>query len=249
MLRLGFLPRLVNYTNVDYATIGDSVYGILFAYIVVSVMSINIVSNAQKWQINESIGDGHCLLYSVLNSWNMQCRKTPPLDLHEIKCKFFLKSIERSSLYIAFLSNPECYALAVRKYLVNKCYNQDLVDIAPTIIANSLNIQLNIINETEGSYNTISVIPINNKPKHQISIHCCNGHYNGLKYLDSSRTNNYKTYTSAELFRIGNERSHKISRPLQKILFRLFIWEPTQTGKQDHTLNSKLFDMINVEKG
>ena len=93
-------------------------------------MFINNPQHAESLQIYESPANGHCLFYSVITSWNSQYPNEPPLDIHKLKCIFFIESNNNLNIYSAFLEDPSpySYSKAIKKYIIDKCYNQSFFD-------------------------------------------------------------------------------------------------------------------------
>jgi hypothetical protein len=126
-------------------------------------------------------GDGHCLLHSIRLSWINQCSDIPP-SLHELKCSVFLESINNYDTYVSFLPQyliKADYTKAMRAYILNKHYNSPFGDAAPVIIANSLNIKLEILDFV---FDALEIVPTNVSPRHDITIYKHHDHFSGIGF-------------------------------------------------------------------
>ena len=114
---------------------------------------IQSILEVNKWIISLSPGDGHCLLHSTVKSWNSQCLNLPTIDLHQLKCDFFIESVKHFDRYQPFLGdgNQSTYFSGRRRYLINKSYDHEFVDIAPSVVSNVLSSDLTILNQTLSS--------------------------------------------------------------------------------------------------
>ncbi len=105
---------------------------------------------------------GHCFLYSVSNSWSKQLSYLPPIGLEHIKANICIETVTNGHQYLHFLhtTNRSSILAELRSYLINKHYNQAFCDIVPSIIANGLQTNLLIYNETaDHSHERITVAP------------------------------------------------------------------------------------------
>ena len=91
------------------------------------------ILSQNKLELRISPDDGHCLLHSIITSWNTQLRLRTLINQHKIKCSFFVEAVKNYEIYLAFLvdSNACVYFAGLRRYLVNKIYNHALTDAAP----------------------------------------------------------------------------------------------------------------------
>ena len=105
--------------------------------------------NRSKLKLNISPGDGHCFLYSFVTSWNSQHTSHKFVDLHELKCNLFVEGVQNFNYYSCFLTDqsPAHYFMVLKKYLLSRSYNLDLVDVIPTMAANAFGVNLNIFNQ------------------------------------------------------------------------------------------------------
>ena len=140
--------------------------------------------NSQLLEIKPSLGDGHCLLYSVCASFNNQLT--------------YLDSINKSSLITTITDevhgNTDAYLVFYTKsrseffdefnnYIKYKRYKSDIGDVIPSVIANCLNVVINILNEDHnGNYELRDVHPLETTGNGSVYIHRKGDHYNGIVY-------------------------------------------------------------------
>ena len=191
-----------------------------------------------NWHLKPSQGDGHCFIYSLVSLWNAQCKTRPKIDIHEVKSRFFIESVYNFEKYLSLLNiieERECttfdYFCSLRKFLLDKVYNLPLVDIAPNIISNAFNIDIDIWNETitSGVYK-VDVSPSGSTVQDKIVLHRKSDHYNGMvpcNHKSSMLKSQAISYSSLELKKFGNVQAHsRVSRRTRKRLFELHIWRP-----------------------
>jgi hypothetical protein len=154
-----------------------------------------------------------------------------------------VESIINYENYVCFLNNPSpnTYFTGVKKYLLEKIYNHDLVDIAPLIFSNVLKANLSILNEK--TIGTVEVIEVETFQKSDISlaIHRKNDHFNGIRsvpkmqqqtHIPSEAFRRY-TYDSKSLRSMQvNPLAKTISRKIRKRLFQLKLWKPRQDWRK-----------------
>ena len=99
--------------------------------------------------INPSPGDGHCLLHSIISSLFYQHRHHTTMV--EIKNNVWSEITKHQSLYLGFLTEPENTSghlmQLLKGYLDHKQYNTSLGDMVPVAVANSMKINVHIINQ------------------------------------------------------------------------------------------------------
>ena len=130
-----------------------------------------------------SCGDGHCLLYSLKSSWNSQFSSFKlPIDLHKLKCCLFVESVQNYNLFSPFFSDnlPLGYFRELRKYLLQKVYNQGFVDLAPQILANALKTNITVLNELSPTHVQVNLFPSRISTDETVTVHRQFDHYNGL---------------------------------------------------------------------
>ena len=200
----------------------------------------------KNWEIKTSTGDGHCLLYSIVTSWNSQSG-LPPIDLHELKCKFFVEAIRNYDIYSAFMITPNqnSYFTQMRKYIVDKMYDNDIVDVAPVILSTALMAKIDILHITSSYVEKTPVSPLFIDTGNTITVVRSGDHYNGLIVrnnltIDShsktpsscTKTSNVITYSNSDLYSIRNSDIN-VKRNVRKRLFHLKLWRP-KTGRMSN---------------
>ena len=132
---------------------------------------MSIVSHG--FNIVSTRGDGHCLLYAIVGSWQHQIDHTNKLCLESIKCQLFNESVANSTKYLAFLPNTTraSYTKQLKNYIVHKIYDSPYGDLVPTILANTLSIKIKIFNVNEDrSINILTICSDSGLNNHQLSI-------------------------------------------------------------------------------
>ena len=143
---------------------------------------VNDILTSNNWRIAQSPGDGHCLIYSTISSWNSQLCNHPPINT-----PWLLDAIRREfnnnrDRYIDFLIDLEKEEIdrQLSLYLLDKRYNLDIVDVIPAVISNILDVTLKIINEqTNNTCDVIDVYPIQ-ATNGVLAVHRFGDHYNGI---------------------------------------------------------------------
>ena len=132
--------------------------------------------------ITRSPGDGHCLLYSTVTSWNSQYHNHANINKPWLMQAIDSDFKENRSKYIDFLSylNPEEISEQWDMYLRCKRYNLDIVDIVPRIISNVLKVTLQIIDgNTNKLCKLINVHPDSADQHGILIVHRFGDYYNG----------------------------------------------------------------------
>ena len=167
---------------------------------------VNDILTSHNWRIAQSPGDGHCLIYSTISSWNSQLCNHPPIN-----ATWLLDAIRREfnnnrDRYIDFLIDLEKEEIdrQLSLYLLDKRYNLDIVDVIPPIISNILDVTLKIINEqTNNTCDVIDVYPVH-ATNGVLAVHRFGDHYNGIvRVLNSLPLHQRTTYTREELGQIN----------------------------------------------
>ena len=149
-------------------------------------MRLNRILMQSDMELHQAPGDGHCLLHSVITSWNKQLSTLPPLNMERIKSSIFLETIHNSDRYLPFCDPPTSKSLikGMRKYLLSRSYNQSYGDIVPVVIVNALKQKITVLNEnlSDGTVTSIDIVPYNivNDNSTSLMIHHRGEHYNGL---------------------------------------------------------------------
>ncbi len=112
-----------------------------------------------------------------------------------------METVTNTDQYLPFLQTENRASLftTLRSYLINRCYNQSFGDIVPSVICNTLKVNLNIYNESQDhNYETINVSPWS-VTLISIDIHRGSDHYNDIvpcttqTKLSQRATSNYYT--------------------------------------------------------
>ena len=154
-----------------------------------TVESVSASRQIQDWRIVPTAGDGHCLIHSVRGSWGTQVPNKPPLTNNTICSCIFTESVTNVDLYIPYFEGGRIptFLHGLSTYLLQKQYNQTFGDVVPSIIANALNIHLQIINQNnDGSVQNIDIIPDprhGSSPPDHVTIHRKSDHYSAVEYI------------------------------------------------------------------
>ena len=191
---------------------------------------MTLYHNNITWSVIRSLGDGHCLLYSLISAWKHQLldKGLPAPDYNAVCCSLHHEVTKNPALYSPFLASQHELDWGLRLYLDHKKYNQTFGDIVPYILANIFGINIVILDELrDGRITEISVSP--QKPSlHSLFIHKRFDHYNGLQIpMDSHH--NYQVITSvvysrADLLSLSNCKG-KLPRIARKKLLRFGVWK------------------------
>ena len=182
-----------------------------------------------------SRGDGHCLLYSTVRSWNSQLPSIKAIDVESVKADIFVEAVSNRHLYEPFLHDRRSLTNGLHRYLIHKEYNQRFGDAVPLIISNALHIDIDIVNEgMSGDYDVINVSPFTSQSIGKIAVHRRHDHFNGLVPADQRLAPKPKLQYSGDLLRSLQPANSKVHRTVRKTLFKLSIWKP-QTPQQQMT--------------
>ena len=140
-------------------------------------MQLTEFLNLKNLKIRRSIGDGHCLLYSILSSLTQTDFLT---DLSTLKSHIVVETSTRADYYGTFISQNENLSMLLSGYLQRKEYTTSFGDLLPSIISNALKINLNIINQTGSTFHLIKLQPTTGLTSKTVNIHRTGDHYNGL---------------------------------------------------------------------
>ena len=147
-----------------------------------AVMSLPSFLQDNGLTISKSRGDGHCLLYSVVKSWNKQLPDIPPIDLEQLKTALATETLSDPDSYIGFIipHTQENLVSQMMNYLHNKEYNSALGDATPLIVANSFHVNVVILNEGENhQFETKRLLPSPSSDK-TLYLHRKGDHFNGI---------------------------------------------------------------------
>ena len=191
-----------------------------------------------KVNIQKTRGDGHCFLYVVCDSWSKQLPFKNTLDLHLLKCDVFLETINNINKYTNFCMPPANthYGLLknLRRYLIEKHYNNPFADIVPLITSNALGIHLDILNVTSTS--NVIQIQTDGQCSGKLALHRQNDHYSAVAWkktavssvqLPPNVTDNKQVYTPEQLHYLRSY--NKITRKTRKALFSYNLWKPLKS--------------------
>ena len=140
--------------------------------------------HSERLEIKPSLGDGHCLLYSVCASYKNQLSQLLPLNKEDLINIIEKELLDHSELYLGFYTKSrEEFFSELSNYIKHKRYNSDICDIIPIVIANALKLKLNILNEKRhASFETTIVEPFSASNTGVLFIHRKGDHYNGVVY-------------------------------------------------------------------
>ena len=126
--------------------------------------AMDVILARYNCTISRSLGDGHCLLYSVLPS----CLCQLPDNIHIatlecIKSYIFIELTDNIQYYLPFFqtSDNHCIFMGLNDYLIHQIYNQEFGELVPALIANALTTRLAIFNEdpVKASVDVINITP------------------------------------------------------------------------------------------
>jgi hypothetical protein len=200
---------------------------------------------ARGWNITQSKGDGHCLLYSVVSSWNSQLPDLSRVDVEHVKGNIFTETVQHPERYRQFLLPPtrENLFSSLRKYLVEKQYNHGFGDVVPSVIANAFHVNIRILNEGSRGECDECVISPQLCTDSTVVVHRHSDHYNAITFAAKSCTSTIKPeqqqaplyqkteqlcYTSEHLKAMRSSAAG-LNRGARKALFRNHIWNPPNT--------------------
>ena len=124
--------------------------------------------------------DGHCLLHIVCCSWQSQLSHFRTIDLESIKSNIFIETVANAENYTSFLSSHLSLSRGgLRSYLIDQHYNFRFGDLVPLTIANTLSVQLDILNENDNQFEYVPILPCGNAIASLI-LNRQGEHYNGV---------------------------------------------------------------------
>ena len=118
--------------------------------------------NSQLLEIKPSLGDGHCLLYSVCASFNNQLTYLDSINKSSLITTITDEVHGNTDAYLVFYTKSRSeFFVEFNNYIKYKRYNSDIGDVIPSVIANCLNVVINILNEDHnGNYELRDVHPL-----------------------------------------------------------------------------------------
>ncbi len=205
--------------------------------------------SANNWTIAQSPGDGHCLIYSTITSWNSQQCDHNPINkswlLDEIRNEFN-DNRYRYSGFLAHLSQDEIHR-QLTLYLEHKRYNLAIVDVIPSVICNVLNVSLKIISEQHNAEcDIIDILPESAAINGNLSVHKFGDHYNGLACISVIQPTNQRIIYTRDQLNHLNTSNLRVARTLRKALIKQHIWKPTGSTRPKPWGNAK-FALVNAQ--
>ena len=163
--------------------------------------SVRNILSTNNWTIVQSPGDGHCLVYSTISSWNSQLYNHPPIYTTWLLDAIQREFINNRDRYNAFLIDleEEDVDRQLSLYLQYKRYNLDIVDVIQAVISNILDVTVRIINEqNNATCDIIDVHPVC-ATNGVLAVHRFGDHYNGILRAPIPAPVRQRTYTPDEL--------------------------------------------------
>ena len=109
----------------------------------------------QGLRIIESPRDGHCPIHSIRSSRHNQLPHFKPVDIVCVKSKT-VSNVNHYTLAVG----PSVLLKQQKSYLSHRNFDSEFSDALPPVIANVLNIKLDILNETlQDVFDVVPVIP------------------------------------------------------------------------------------------
>ncbi len=141
---------------------------------------LNTILNNNKWIIKKSPPDGHCLMHSIVSSFNSQLPHLKSPTLTSLKADLRNHIHQHFTEYFIYGFNEHRIKLQLKKYIVDKDFDSDLVDIAPLIFARLLRVRVEILDtDRNGTATSHSFDPPTPTPD-CIRLHRRGMHYNGI---------------------------------------------------------------------
>ena len=110
------------------------------------------------YQVRKSLGDGHCILYSVISS--MESQHNISLGVHDVTELIKFEIFANYEQYHESMDGdrPDELLIRMNDYIDTKIYDSSFGDLVPVILANAMKIDLLILTEFEENY-TCDCIP------------------------------------------------------------------------------------------
>ena len=153
-------------------------------------MKLGQYLDSQLLEIKPSLGDGHCLLYSICTAYNNQLAYLNSICKSSLISTIYEEVSGNTGTYLEFYTKPRSeFFDEFNNYIKHKRYNSDIGDVIPCVIANGLGIVINILNEDHnGNYELRDVQPLETTRIGSIYIHRKGDHYNGIVYRSTRFT-------------------------------------------------------------
>ena len=147
-----------------------------------AIMSLPSFLQDKGMTISNSLGDGHCLLYSVGKSWNKQLSNNPPTDLEYLKTILVTVTLSDPDSYLGFFIPPTHENLVdlMMNYLHNKHYNNAVGDAARLMIANCCHVNTAILNEGNNHQFEIKLLHSSSPCSQIMYLHRIGDHFNAI---------------------------------------------------------------------
>ena len=112
-----------------------------------TAMAIQCHLARQGLRIIESPIDCHCIIHSICSSRHNQLSHSKPVDIVCVKSKTSIETVSNVNHYNLAVG-PSVLLKQQKSYLSHRNCDSDFSDALPLVIANVLNIKLDILNET-----------------------------------------------------------------------------------------------------
>ena len=155
------------------------------------------------------MGDGHCLLYSAVTSWNAQMLNYPPFSLDELKSALLKEIKTRHYEYESFLDPPnkENLLRCAYRYFNHKYFNDTFGDVMISILSSTLACDIHILDEKPMNVLEIRVILPAVPSIGKLLLHRQGDHFNAIVPRRTFETtfNHLTMANSTELIKLGGE--------------------------------------------
>ena len=74
-----------------------------------------------------SAGDGHCLLHSIVSSWNSQLAAHKPISIDSVKADVFIETLNNADLYDPFIGGRLPHLTGLRRCIIDRLKTKILV--------------------------------------------------------------------------------------------------------------------------
>ena len=113
------------------------------------------------FDIEQSLGDGHCLLHSFIASMKSQYPQLPPIEMTALLNSIVSETYANLSAYVHFLiDSPSSVILhGMMRYVRNKVYDTVFGDLVPLIMSNAFDTNLVIITKAEHGHSFQTIEP------------------------------------------------------------------------------------------
>ena len=97
-------------------------------------MALSTFLARRSLQMLRSPGDGHCLIHSVVSAWNSQLSSRDAISVESVKAELFIETVKNVDLYDPVMCGRLPLFRGLRRYIIDRHYNQDFGDIVPNIL-------------------------------------------------------------------------------------------------------------------